>query len=379
MDNNQFISRHYADLNNYCLPSKALIIYGARQVGKTTLVKHSLKSCPLKYKLDSGDDVMLQNMLSSTDFKLIKDYVADYELIVIDEAQKIPNIGQALKIMVDQMPHLRIIATGSSSFELAGQVGEPLTGRKKTLTLYPIAHIELAKYATPYELKQKLEEYLIYGSYPQIITAQTLNQKRDYITEITNSYLLKDILTLDRIRNSKVLVDLLRLLAFQVGSEVSHTELGQQLSIDPKTVARYLDLLEKGFVIYNLRGFSRNLRKEVTKKSKYYFYDNGIRNALIANFNPITLRDDIGKLWENFLFIERIKKQSYTPLYANNYFWRTWDKKEIDLIEEREGQLFGYEFKWGEKKTKPPKEWMQTYQHTHFDIITPNNYLDFIK
>lgn len=297
---------------------------------------------------------------------------------VIDEAQKIPNIGQCLKIMVDHIPHLRIIVIGSSSFELAGQVGEPLTGRKKTLTLYPIAQLELLKQFNAFEVKTQLENYLIYGSYPDIISAKISDQKRARITEIAHSYLLKDILELDRIKNSKILLDLLRLLAFQIGSEVSHNELAKKLGIDAKTISRYLDLLEKRFVLYNLGGFSRNLRKEITKKSKYYFYDIGIRNALIANFNSLDLRDDIGKLWENFLVIERIKKQAYLPVYANNYFWRTWEQKEIDWIEEREGKLWGYEFKWGKTIAKPPKEFLNAYPNAEFMTVNQENYLTFV-
>lgn len=377
MQKTHYISRYY-NLDTYCDPNKALIIFGPRQVGKTTLVSRYLKSTSYRYKFDSGDDLMTQNLLANADFKTIREYIAGYQLIVIDEAQKIPNIGQALKIMVDQIPGLRIIATGSSSFELAGQVGEPLTGRKKTLTLFPIAQLELSKELNHFELKQHLEDYLIYGSYPKVISYASHQAKREYITEIVHSYLLKDILELDKIKNSKILLDLLRLLVFQVGNEVSHSELAQKLGVDTKTVSRYLDLLEKGFVIYNLRGFSRNLRKEITKKSKYYFYDNGIRNALIANFNPLNMRDDVGRLWENFIFIERIKKQAYLPIYANNYFWRTWDKKEIDLVEEREGRLFGYEFKWGKQSIKAPRDWLQTYDNADFNIINQLNYLEFI-
>lgn len=373
-----YIPRFYNHLTNYCQLNKVLIIFGPRQVGKTTLLKHYLATTPYKYKLDSGDNLALQHTLGFADFKTIQEYVAGYELIAIDEAQRIPNIGQCLKIMVDQIPNIRVIATGSSSFELVGQVGEPLTGRKTTLILYPLAQLELAGIYNAYELRDHLEDWLIYGSYPEVIKSQSKDKKREFIIEITNSYLLKDILELDKIKNSKILLDLLRLLAFQLGDEISYLELGQQLMIDAKTVARYLDLLEKSFVIYKLRGFSRNLRKEMTKKSKYYFYDNGIRNALIANFNPPDLRDDIGRLWENFLVIERLKKQTYHQIYANNYFWRTWDKKEIDFIEEREGKLFGYEFKWGARTAKAPKDWLETYKNASFTVINEKNYQTFI-
>lgn len=372
------IKRYFNDLGDFCLPGKALIIFGPRQVGKTTLLKHYLATCPYRYKLDSGDNVLLQSVLQGADFKTIFDYVGGYELIAIDEAQLIPNIGQCLKIMVDQIPNLRIIVTGSSSFELAGQVGEPLTGRKKTLTLFPIAQLELNAMFNHSELHAQLSDYLIYGAYPEVVTAKIISQKQDYIYEIVQSYLFKDILAFEKIKHPKLLIDLLRLLAFQVGSEVSLSELAQKLMIDTKTVIRYLDLLEKSFIVFNLRGFGRNLRKEMTKKSKYYFYDNGVRNGLIANFNSLDLRDDVGKLWENFLMIERIKKQSYQRIIVNRYFWKTWDKKEIDLIEEHDGKLFAYEFKWSNKTAKIPNDWISNYPKSHFSVIHRENYLHFL-
>ena len=374
----EYISRYYSDIEHYTKPNSVLVIYGARQVGKTTLLKHYLDTCPYRYKLDSGDNIAIQALFTEPDFKIIQDYVAGYELLVLDEAQRIPNLGLVLKSMVDHIPNIRIIVTGSSSFELAGQIGEPLTGRKRTLTLYPIAYKELRCEHSIFELRQHLSDYLMYGTYPAVLTASTPEDKRRIITEITESYLLKDLLAFDKIKNAKVVLDLLRLIAFQVGHEVSHTELGTRLHIDNKTVARYLDLFEKGFVLYNLRGFSRNLRNEVTKKSKYYFYDIGIRNALIANFNTLDMRDDVGQLWENFLFIERLKKQSYEAISVNRYFWRTWSQKEIDLIEECDGMLHGYEFKWGKTLPSAPKEWIETYPNADFTVINQNNFSDFI-
>ncbi len=372
------IKRIYADLTPYIKPNKALIIFGPRQAGKTTLLEDYLKSTHFKYKLDSGDNISTANFFASQDFNGIIDYCRGYELIVIDEAQKIPNIGQAFKIMVDHVPGIRIIATGSSSFELAGQVGEPLTGRKTSLTLFPVWQGEFGQMYNAYELKEKLQDFLLYGGYPEVVTAESRDEKILHLEELMNSYLLKDILELEQVKSPKLLVDLLRLLAFQIGSEVSFQELGRQLGIDAKTVARYIDLFEKTFVVYNLRGFSRNLRKEITKKGKYYFYDLGLRNAVISNFNELSARNDVGALWENFLFIERLKKRSYAPIYANDYFWRTWDQKEIDLIEERDGKLFGYEFKWGDKKIKAPKEWLEAYPESSFEIISRENYLEFI-
>lgn len=372
------LPRIYQNLAHYLKPHKALIIYGPRQVGKTTLLQDFLASTPLKYKLDSGDNIKTQTTLSSSDFRVIKEYAEGYELIAIDEAQKIPHIGEGLKILVDQLPALTIIVTGSSSFELSGQVGEPLTGRKITLTLYPISQMELNQLYNKHELKGQLEQWLIYGGYPEVVSLKKKAEKIQLLNEIMQSYLLKDILELEKVKSSKILLDLLRLLAFQIGSAVSLTEIAQQLGIDYKTVARYLDLLEKAFVIFNLRGFSRNLRNEITKKSKYYFYDNGIRNAIVSNFNALELRNDIGALWENFLLMERLKKQSYKNIYANSYFWRTWDLKEIDFLEEREGKLYGYEFKWGNKLTQAPKEWLKTYTNAEFQTINQGNYLEFI-
>ncbi len=372
------IKRYYQDVENYLRKDKVLVVYGPRQVGKTTLLLDFLKTTKLKYKLDTGDNIKTQEILGSSDIDLIKEYAEGYELIAIDEAQKIPNIGKGLKILVDYIPGLMVIATGSSSFELSGQIGEPLVGRKTKIILFPISQIELFYTHNSYEMRKNLEDWLIFGGYPEVITAEAKHEKMRLLEEITQSYLFKDILELDRVKNTKLLVDLLRLVAFQIGSEVSYNELSQNLGVDSKTVARYLDIFEKSFIIYNLRGFSRNLRKEINKKSKYYFYDNGVRNAVISNFNSIELRDDIGSLWENFLFMERMKKRAFNNIYANIYFWRTWDKKEIDLIEEREGQLFGYEFKWKNRKVKTPKEWLDTYKNSEYKVISGENYLHFI-
>lgn len=372
------IPRIYDNLSHYLKSNKVLLIYGPRRVGKTTILNNFLKKTRLKYRLDSGDNIKIQQILSSSDFDLIKDYVSDNQLIAIDEAQKISNIGENLKIIIDQFPKIKIIATGSSSFDLSGQVGEPLTGRKNTLTLFPISQLEYAKLYSRFDLKNKLNEWLIYGSYPDVLTTDNKNQKIEFLRELVDSYLLKDILAFDMVKNSKTIFDLLKLLAFQVGQEVSLTELGQKLNIDYKTVARYLDLLEKSFIVCRLSGYSRNLRKEINQKNKYYFWDNGVRNALISNFNSVDLRDDVGKLWENFLFIERLKKKSYKNIYGNNYFWRTWEQHEIDLVEERDGQLFGFEFKWGKVKSTSSRIFLNTYKKSDFTVIDKNNYLDFI-
>lgn len=373
------LKRFYQNLERYLEPNKVLVIYGPRQVGKTTLLQDFLARTKLKYKLDSGDNLAVQQVLSSQNFSQIKAYLSGYQLLALDEAQRIPRIGLGLKIIVDQIKGIKVVATGSASFSLSGQIGEPLTGRKKTLTLYPLAQMELADFNNPYELKEKLPEWLIFGSYPAVIVRKDKKEKIGRLQEIVNSYLLKDVLELEKIKSAKILLDLLRLLAFQVGNEVSLTELAGQLGIDYKTVARYLDLLEKAFVLFNLRGFSRNLRKEITKKSKYYFYDNGVRNAIISNFNDLQLRDDVGRLWENFLAIERCKTQEYRGIFSNNYFWRTWEQKEIDWIEEREGKLYSFEFKWGGKKIKKPELFLQSYPQAEFQVVNQDNYFKFLR
>jgi len=374
------IKRFYNDLNPFLKANQALIIYGPRRVGKTTLLENFIKHSSLKYKLDSGDNIRIQELLGSQDFPRIIEYAQGYELIILDEAQNIPNIGMGIKILVDQVPNLKVIATGSSSFDLANQIGEPLTGRKTTLTLYPVAQLELLAEQNSYALKEKLEEYLIFGSYPQVLTAKTKEEKIRILEELVNSYIFKDILALQQLKGSKTLLDLLKLIAFQVGNEVSLNELATNLSIDVKTVGRYLDLLEKAFIIFRLNAFSRNLRSEVVSKSKYFFFDNGIRNAVISQFNRLDSRNDIGSLWENFLMIERVKKRAYKHIHGYSYFWRTYEQKEIDLIEEREGKLFPYEFKWSTKnEVLPPKEWALNYpQSEKLLVINSNNYLDFI-
>ncbi len=372
------IPRYYDNLENYLTSNKALLIFGPRQVGKTTLLNDFLKNTNLKYKLENGDNIKVQDVLGSGDFDRIKEFVEGYELVAIDEAQKIKNIGTGLKIIVDQVPGIKVIATGSSFFEILGQTGEPLTGRKTVIKLFPVAQLELKKLYNKYELKDHLSEYLIFGGYPSVVTETAKNKKIEILNEIVESYLLKDILEFEKVKGSKTIFNLLKLLAFQIGSEVSLSELAQDIGTDHKTVGRYLDILEQSFIIYPLTGFSRNLRSEITKKNKYYFYDNGIRNAIISNFNDLSLRDDVGKLWENFLFMERLKKREYNHIYANAYFWRTWEKQEIDLIEEEGWKLHAYEFKWKKDKVKVPSKWNETYRDSTFDVITKDNYLDFV-
>lgn len=357
---------------------KAIIIYGPRRVGKTTLITKYLEDVGDNYHFITGDDLFVRNFFASGSIEKLRDFIGDKTLIVIDEAQFIPEIGMNLKLIVDYLPNIKVIATGSATFDLAKNVGEPLTGRKHVIKLYPISQMELNKIENRAQTEANLESRLIYGSYPEVITLSSDDARREYLHELVSLYLLKDILAFEGIQKSKKLLDLLILLAFQIGKEVSHTELASNLSISKVTVEKYLDLLEQVFVIINIRGFSRNLRKEVTKTSRYYFYDNGIRNALINNFNLLNRRDDVGALWENYIIMERLKKQQYMRLWSNNYFWRTYDQKELDWVEEREGKLYGYEFKWG-KMTKAPKLWLETYPEASFECINQENYLPFIS
>lgn len=366
------------DVEKEMQKGKALVIYGARQVGKTTLIKKYLEKTKFNYKFVTGDDLELGIELSKCTMESTKNFVGDFELLVIDEAQRIENIGLALKLMVDNYPDKYFIATGSSLFDLASKTSESLTGRKRVVKLFPISQCELIVGKSKFDLIQQLENYLVYGTYPDVINKKIKKDKAQVITDITNSYLLKDLLEFEGIRNAKKILSILKLLAFQIGSEVSTVEIAKSVGIDHKTVTKYLDLLEKSFVIYSLNGFSRNLRKEISKMSKYYFYDNGIRNALISNFNSLENRGDVGQLWENFLMIERIKRNSYTDFYTNSYFWRTYEKQEIDLIEENRGRLFGYEFKWRERKVKVPKLWLETYKEAIFEVVNKDNYLDFV-
>lgn len=366
------------NLETLVRPGKVLIVYGPRRSGKTTLLKDYLSKTKLKYKLDSGDNIKTQQILGSQDFSQILEYVSGYDLLAIDEAQYIPNIGMGLKILVDQKPKLKVVVTGSSSFDLAQKTGEPLTGRKRVATLYPFSQVELLEKYNRYELKENLDNFLIFGSYPEAELAKSNKEKAIVLGEIATSYLLKDILSIERIKGPRQLWDLLKLLSFQIGNEVSLNELAAQVQLDVKTINRYLDILEKAFVVKKITGFSRNLRKEASKKAKYYFLDNGVRNAVIDQFNPLDSRDDAGVLFENFLASERIKANTFKNRLGPTYFWRTYDGQEIDWVEERQGKLFGFEFKWSAKsKTKAPKDWGR-YKNSQFKVVSKENYLEFL-
>ncbi len=367
-----------SDIVKKIQPQKAVIIYGPRQVGKTTLINQILQETKEDYMFVSGEDRAVSEWLGSGSIEKLKTYLGAKRLLVVDEAQKIREIGLNFKLLVDHIPGVKILATGSSSFELASHIGEPLVGRKWQFFLYPIAQLELSSLESRHETEARLESRLIYGSYPVVVQNNSLSEKREILNAIVDQHLYKDLLSFDEIRKSQKIIDILKLIAFQIGKEVSLQEVARQTGINGRTVEKYLDLLEKAFVIKRVRGFSRNLRKEISKNARYYFYDNGVRNAIINNMNDLKTRNDTGELWENYLFMERMKKREYHKIYANNYFWRTYDKQEIDLIEERGGKLYGYEFKWSAKPPHPPRSWLEMYKEAEYKVINKENYLEFI-
>ena len=368
----------FDELPKLVTPGKVVIIYGPRRVGKTTILKEFQKTIVKPHRFENGEDIRFREVLESQSIETLKNYLQGYDLLIIDEAQRINNVGLGLKLLVDHLPHLKIIVTGSASFDLANKVGEPLTGRKVTRVLYPISQSEIGAGKPKQELKDQLEDFLTYGSYPELLSVSNRNDKIDYLREISGSYLFKDILELERVKSSKSLLDILRLLSFQIGNDISLTEIGSQVGLDYKTVARYLDLLEKAFVIKGLGGFSKNLRKEISKSKRYYFLDVGIRNAIISNFNEIGARNDVGQLWENFLLSERLKQNNYSRAYCNQFFWRTYQQEEVDLLEESDGKLNAFEFKYDSNNSKGKKPFLAAYPNSSFQVINKDNYLEWL-
>lgn len=357
---------------------KGIIVYGARQVGKTTLVNEIIKRLNLNTLVINGDQSRFIDIITSRDLAKIQSLVSGYDMLFVDEAQRIPEIGINLKIILDNLPKLKVLVTGSSSLDLASKISEPLTGRVWSYHLYPISFLELSAFQNRAELDNNLEERLIYGSYPEIFSYESLFQKREYLQTVSDAYLYRDLIEFGDIKNSSKIRDLLKLLAFQIGSEVSLTELGTSLSMSKDTVSRYIDLLEKSYIVFRLGGFSRNLRKEVTRMDKIFFYDLGIRNILIDNLKPLKDRNDSGFLWENFLLLERVKLNAGKQDFVSNYFWRTHTGAELDYVEEKNGTLYGFEFKSGSKIVKVPSGWPKAYPESKFQCVNKNNYLDFI-
>ncbi|MEX1240471.1 MAG: ATP-binding protein [Cyclobacteriaceae bacterium] len=366
-----------ATIIRYLLPGKVIILRGPRRVGKTVLAEF-IASQSQGVLLFNGEDIATHELLERRSAQHYKQIIGHHKMLIIDEAQKVTRIGEVLKLIVDNLPHLKILISGSSAFDLHSRTGEPLTGRSYTFTLYPLAEEELYRSERPSDRKDNLMARLIFGSYPELIQLPAREQKEKYLRELLNTYLLRDILALENIRNSSKILNLLRLISYQVGSEVSYNELGSSLGMSKNTVEKYLDLLQKVFILHKIEAFSKNMRKEIVKSSRWYFLDNGIRNAVIANFNWLDTRDDVGKLWENYIIAERLKFQEYHGIHANNFFWRTYDRQEVDWVEERDGKMFGYEFKWGNKKTKVPPAWKKNYPQAEFNVIHQDNYREWI-
>ena len=363
------------------MPGKIVALYGPRQVGKTTLALELLERSSWRARYVSADELVYREALASQSRQTLGEVLGDAELLVIDEAQRVPNIGLNLKILVDSFPHARILATGSASFDLASKISEPLTGRQLTFCLYPVSYPDLIAAFGSLEARAQLERWLVWGGYPAIVTTETPQMRQRLLNELVGAYLYRDLLEWEGLRRADKIADLLRLLAFQIGQEVAVTELAASLALNRQTVERYLDLLEKVFVIFRMGGFSRNLRKEVTKNARYYFYDNGVRNSLIQNFNPLGLRNDVGQLWENFLVVERRKANQMNGRMVNAYFWRTYDQKEIDYLEESGGRLNGYEFKWQDAPLRRAvrDEFLRAYPGASLTVIHRENFTGFLS
>jgi len=355
---------------------KAVILHGARQVGKTTLL-HSLFEDRKGVLWLNGDTSNARLLLTAQSVEQLRVIIGKHDLLIIDEAQRVPDIGIVLKLIIDNIPKVKVIAAGSSSLDLANATTEPLTGRKRQFTLFPFSFTEMVDHYGLLSEKNLIPHRLIYGYYPDIVNSP--GKERRLLQELSDSYLYEDILALDKIKKTEQLTRLLRALAFQIGSQVSYTELGQLCGLDNKTVEKYVGILEQTFVIFRLASYSRNLWNELKASRKIYFVDNGIRNALIADFRPVELRDDVGKLWENFLVSERFKRNEYTESYANPWFWRTQAQQEIDYVEEQDGHLSAFEFKWNPSaKAKQPKAFQTAYPDSSFDVIHKNNAESFL-
>lgn len=364
-------------IGKWLFKGKVITIYGARQVGKTTLAKWFLSQNNADNHYYDCESPLIRQLLERKDLEELKNFFAQAKIVVFDEAQKVADIGITLKLLHDHIPELQIIATGSSSFILSNKLQEPLTGRGIEFILYPFSYSEVSTKMNMIEQDALLKNMLVFGSYPEIFLSST-DTKRTLLNNLSAKYLFNDLYEIERIKRPDILEKLLQLLAFQVGSEVSRNELAVTLGVNRDTIDRYLFLLQSAFVIFKLPSFSRNHRKELSKKEKYYFYDNGIRNSLIANLNPLELRDDIGVLFENFCIVERMKYWQKKEKTVKPYFWRTYEQQEIDLIEEGDGNLHVFEFKWSEKSWKVPKPFIDTYKFSSSTLVTRKNFSKFV-
>lgn len=372
------IRRHLQDtLEHWLFRGKVIVLYGARQVGKTTLSRALLEPFGSSGLYLNCEIESVRSALSVREPMALKRYFGNPRIIVLDEAQRIPGVGEILKLLIDTYSDLQIIATGSSSFELANRSAEPLTGRALTFELYPLSYAELGQAVPAIERRGHLDYWLRYGTYPGVAFAGEADA-RLLLDSLSSQYLYKDVLEFESLKKPDLLVGLLRLLALQIGQLVSYHELANSLKISSATVERYIDLLEKAFVVFRLTPFSRNLRNEIGKKNKIFFYDTGVRNSIIQQYQPVEIRSDKGGLWENFLVVERMKLLQARGLRPNRYFWRTMQQAEIDYLEERDGLLSAYEFKWQPRRANLPVAFSRAYPESTFEVVTPENFEDFI-
>jgi len=356
---------------------KVLLIFGPRQVGKTTLIKKIGELSGVPYLYLNGDEPDIRSELKNASSGLLKNLFGKHQLILIDEAQRIENIGLTIKLAFDTLPNVQIIASGSSSFELANVANEPLTGRKIEYHLFPFSITELIEANGLLNEKRLLSQRLIYGSYPDVVNNP--GEEIQLLNQLTNSYLYKDLFALDGIKKNSLFENLAKALALQLGQEVSYSELSKLLGVDKNTIEKYLNLMEQAFIIFRLPALNRNVRNEIKKGKKYYFYDNGVRNSILADFNSLELRTDKGSLWENYLISERWKTYSYQALYGHRYFWRTTQQQEIDYIEERDAKMYAFEFKWdSSKKARIPLTFSNAYPNHEFEFVHSDNYLKFL-
>ena len=359
-------------------PNKALVLLGARRVGKSHLIKKIKEKFKGNILYLNGDDLDSHALLEKRNIENYKQVLGGIQLLIIDEAQEIPDIGKKLKLIIDEIIGIKIIITGSSAFDINNRIGEPLVGRLTIINLYPISQFELSKHENILETKSRLEERLIYGSYPELLSLKSHEEKIEYIRNLIHTYLLKDVLAYEGIKKSDKIIALLQKLAFRVGQEISVESLGRELQISKNTVDKYLDLFSKVFIVYSTSGFSRNRDNEITKMKKWYFMDNGIRNGLIVNFSPLSLRTDVGALWENYLQAERVKILSHKEFFPQMYFWRTHSKQEIDHIEIYNDDISAFEYKWQDVKAKIPPQFEKSYPNAKFEVINKDNYLNYI-
>jgi predicted AAA+ superfamily ATPase len=365
-------------IENSLKPNRVAIIFGARRVGKTVLMNRIVSQFSGKTLMLNGEDYDALALLENRSIGNYRNLLNGIELLAIDEAQHVPDIGAKLKLMVDEIPGIKIIVSGSSSFDLFNKSGEPLVGRSAPFRLTAFSQAEISQTEDILQTRQNLEARLIYGSYPDVALMGSNEERKEYLKNIVDAYLLKDILMVDGVKSASRMKELLQLIALQMGSEVSYEELGRKLGMSKNTVEKYLDLLSKTFVIYRLGAFSRNLRKEVAKAGKWYFYDNGIRNALIGAYSSLALRQDIGALWESYLIGERVKKNLNENAQKDLYFWRTYDGQEIDLLEVSGDEIAAFEIKWGDKSPNAPQAFSSAYPHAAYQVVNRNNYLEII-